>query len=330
MKLFISYSSRDRETVKSLAQDLEAAVKTLPKEQGVEFGVWFDQELIGGHDWWDNILSAVYHCDLFIFALTPSSLASGPCKLEYTFAHDLNKRILPVLLSSEVNAALLPTPLQRIQFVDYRQQDKAAYQHLLEAMANLPPAQPLPDPLPAQPPAPVSPLAELKEKIEAPSLDLDTQLKLVHQLKQYLHEPDKASGARQLLGQLQSHPDIRASVAQDITLLLQDVPPPVTKQPPPQPEPQFFPTPAPAFRTTTMDMPKAKGSGSRAAWIGVAIGLLVALVLSTQYMNLPGGVDYFGNYYTYTDYEMVGGLFVVCPIVGWVAGKLYARYVKPS
>src|SRR5262245_29912491 len=136
MKLFISYSSHDRDAVKSLAQDLESAVKTLP--QASDFGVWFDQELVGGHDWWNNILAAIYHADLFIFALSPSSLDSTPCKLEYTYAHQLNKRILPIIVSGNVNAGLLPTALQRIQFVDYRTQDKAAYQRLLGAITHLP------------------------------------------------------------------------------------------------------------------------------------------------------------------------------------------------
>src|SRR5262245_54953811 len=101
MKLFISYSSRDRDTVNNLAQDLESAVKSLPHQS--EFGVWFDQELIGGHDWWNNIISAIYHSDLFIFALTQDSLESTPCKLEYTYASRLNKRVLPVLLGDGVN-----------------------------------------------------------------------------------------------------------------------------------------------------------------------------------------------------------------------------------
>lgn len=336
MKLFVSYSSRDRDSVKNLAQDLESAVKTLPHQS--EFGVWFDQELIGGHDWWNNIISAIYHCDLFIFALTPDSLESAPCKLEYTYASQLNKRILPILLSDGVNPGLLPAELQRLQFVDYRTADKPAYQRLLTSIVNLPAPQPPPDPLPTPPDAPVSPLAQIKAQLESPSLDLDTQLKLVFQLKQYLSEPDKAAGARELLQQLSHHSDVRAAIAQDIAVILGSTPPPapVTRQPEPQRAPSVNimrpgqATPLPVRVTPT---PAGQSAGARPVVpivIGAGLGFLFALFGAFGTMEQI-------SYWSFYDPDYATGMtiglcvsFFLWPGLGAIGGWLVGKFIlKP-
>jgi hypothetical protein len=114
--IFISYNSTDRNIVTELANDL----------QKLSCEVWFDQELKlrGGHEWWKVILKNVRECNLFLFALTPKSLKSHPCTLEYQYASALNKRILPVMLE-DVDIRYLPIELQSLQVVDYRQKNKA-------------------------------------------------------------------------------------------------------------------------------------------------------------------------------------------------------------
>ncbi|GIK63090.1 MAG: hypothetical protein BroJett018_08840 [Chloroflexota bacterium] len=224
MKLFISYSSRDRDKVRLFAEDLKQIVKVVSHNEGGD--VWFDQELIGGHDWWENILSKIRACDVFLFVLTQDSLRSDPCRLEYTYAHSLNKRILPILLGDGINVTLLPEPLQRIQFVDYRNRGLDSYQSLSGAMASLPPAVPMPDPLPKPPSAPISPLAQFQQQLESKNLSLEVQTSLVFQLKQYLADPQHTESARYLLMELRKHPDTRAQIADEITGILKDTPPP--------------------------------------------------------------------------------------------------------
>lgn len=224
MKLFISYSSRDREKVRLFAEDLKQIVKVVSHNEGGD--VWFDQELIGGHDWWENILSKIRACDVFLFVLTQDSLRSDPCRLEYTYAHSLNKRILPILLGDGINVTLLPEPLQRIQFVDYRNRGLDSYQSLSGAMASLPAAVPMPDPLPKPPSAPISPLAQFQQQLESKNLSLEVQTSLVFQLKQYLTDPQHTESARYLLMELRKHPDTRAQIADEITSILKDTPPP--------------------------------------------------------------------------------------------------------
>src|SRR3954471_14599133 len=127
MNIFISYSNKSRPIVESLAADLEA----------LGYTVWFDSKLAGGHDWWSEILDGIRRCHLFIFALTPEALESHACRLEYEYALSLNKRLLPIMLS-EVNIALLPSSLQRLQFIDYRMQDKQQALALSKALTSLP------------------------------------------------------------------------------------------------------------------------------------------------------------------------------------------------
>src|SRR5258706_544937 len=147
MKTFISYSSKSRAVVDALSLDLEA----------LGFIVWFDRRLTGGHDWWTEILNGIRHCDLFIFALTPESMESQPCKLEYEYALSLNKRILPIMLQ-DVNIRLLPSSLQKLQVIDYRQQNKQQALALGKAFNSLPKSYRPPKPLPAPPEMPLSPI----------------------------------------------------------------------------------------------------------------------------------------------------------------------------
>src|SRR5262249_4910190 len=108
--IFISYNRQTKAITKALVEDIEALGHT----------VWFDQELSGGQAWWDQILSMVRRCDLFVFVLDPAALNSVACKREYGYAADLRKPILPILVSEGVSTNLLPPSLSQIEFVDYR------------------------------------------------------------------------------------------------------------------------------------------------------------------------------------------------------------------
>jgi serine/threonine kinase PknH len=74
--VFVSYSSRDRDAVKNLTQDLQDA-----DEQ-----VWLDQGLAGGDAWWRAIIEQIRGCDIFIFALLQNSIQSKPCQAELRYA----------------------------------------------------------------------------------------------------------------------------------------------------------------------------------------------------------------------------------------------------
>ncbi|MGH9428297.1 MAG: TIR domain-containing protein, partial [Terriglobia bacterium] len=213
-KTFISYNRQDIETVKTLAKDLH----------DLGHSVWFDQDITGGQPWWNKILANVRECEIFVFALTPASLASHACMQELGYSHNLGKSILPILLSDKVNVSRLPSPLNEIQLLDYRRQDKDAFKGLDKAIKSLPSPEPLPDPLPDPPPIPVSYLSTLREKIETTKLlSLEDQVGLVFKLKNRLEEDhfqQEADELRELLLRLRQRDDLLAKVAKDLDLVM--------------------------------------------------------------------------------------------------------------
>ncbi|MBN1678958.1 MAG: toll/interleukin-1 receptor domain-containing protein [Anaerolineae bacterium] len=223
MNIFVSYSSHNRAAVKSLVADLTS----------LGHDVWFDQELTGGQVWWDTILGHIRACDIVIFAVSGKSITSGPCKLEYTYAYELGKPLLPVLLTGDVTITLLPVILQERQFVNYVNQDKAALLALNNAVQGILPAPALPVPLPDPPGIPISPLVALQAEIEKPALTHDEQVFLFHQLKGYADNPDFAHDALALMKLLEQHPSLLAAVFKEINTYLSAVSPERAVQPEP-------------------------------------------------------------------------------------------------
>lgn len=126
MKFFISYSSTYRAVIAELEKDLEA----------IGYDVWFDQELEGGQLWWDEICKNIRSCDLFLLCLSPEMLASEPCRLEYTFAHELGKPIFPLVVN-EIETHGLPDILSHTQFEDFTEpRSKAKERKLNHAIYN--------------------------------------------------------------------------------------------------------------------------------------------------------------------------------------------------
>ena len=208
---FISYSRENQKVVKILAEDLQAL--------GPE--VWLDQQLTGGQAWWDEILSRIRQCDLFVFALSPVALSSQACKREYIYAFNLGKRILPVLVAEGVSMGLLPPELSTVQFVDYRRQDKQAGLALSRSLQHLPAPQPLPDPLPEPPEVPISYLSSLKDRIESPgALSFEEQSALVVKLKEHLSNKGEFDDTCTLLRQLRERDDLFAKVSKEIDVAL--------------------------------------------------------------------------------------------------------------
>jgi hypothetical protein len=214
LRIFISYSRENQNAVKTLVQDMEA----------VGHKAWFDQQLTGGQVWWNEVLANIRDCDLFVFALAPHALNSNACKLEYNYAFDLKKTILPVMVAHGVSANLLPEALSKIQFVDYRSQDKQAALALLRALDNLPPPQPLPAELPTPPEAPISYLGSLKDQVETTAtLSFEAQTALLLKLKERLNHAEESNDVRYLLSQMRNRDDLFAKVAKEIDDLLRNI-----------------------------------------------------------------------------------------------------------
>lgn len=239
-RIFVSYSREDESVVKELVNDLEA----------IGHQIWFDQELSGGQNWWDKILAQIRECDLFFLALSPASVDSTACKREQTYAAKLGKPVLPALVADGVSTNALPPSLSSVQIIDYRNPDRSAALRLARAVSSMPPAAPLPDPLPEPPRVPLSYLGGLREQIDAESaLSLENQSMMLIELKRGLRDPGTRDDTLKLLRLFRQRRDLFAAIADEIDSLIgrvqEPAPPPSTLAPEPQATPPRQPTPPP-------------------------------------------------------------------------------------
>jgi hypothetical protein len=333
--IFISYNRKSEAVSKALAGDFEELGHT----------VWFDQELSGGQAWWDQILAMVRRCDLFVFILEPEALNSTACKREYDYATDVGKPILPILVSDGVAINRLPPALSKIQFVDYRKQDRNAAFRLARAIGSVPPPKPLPDPLPPSPEAPISYLGSLTAQVETTSsLTYEQQSTLVFDLKRSLRDPGNEDDARALLGKLRTRRDLFAAIAEEIDEVLGTVrkaPPPVRSSEITPPSPKQSPKKETPSISSNYEPPEEQAAQDSAAQpartdtdrkptrrervkgafllalIGVAAGILCGVLLQLRYRG------------SFRIMEVIIGLweypFLLFPLAGAIAGAISGR-----
>ncbi len=152
--IFLSYAHQDATLVLALVEDLRALGNT----------VWWDEELSAGQPWWDRLLDQIRRCDVFVFALSPTALDSHACRREWEYAAVLGKPVLPVLVTEGVATTPLPPALATIQYIDYRERTSTTSLRLARALMAIPPAQPLPEPLPDPPEVPLSHLGSWRRR----------------------------------------------------------------------------------------------------------------------------------------------------------------------
>jgi hypothetical protein len=222
-RVFISYSRHNLDAVTQLIQDLQA----------VGIDAWYDQTLTGGQRWWENILANIRECDIFVFALSAESWSSEACRSELGYVLQLGKPILPVLVADGINLNLLTPPLNEIQVTDYRRRDKGATLALFKSINAAPSAAPLPDPLPAAPPVPVSYLCNLKERIDSPDpLSSQEQITLLFELEEELREGRSPTEVRDLLLGLKQRDDLLAKIATKVDAALKSLEDKTNARPP--------------------------------------------------------------------------------------------------
>ncbi len=202
MRIFVTYSHEDRIKVEHLIEDV----------CDLGHNVWYDQQLTGGHVWWDDVLEQIVKSDLVMVAVSPSWLRTHSCQLELTYASALNKRILPIIIS-EIDHEILPDELQRLSVISYGDDQRRATR-IAYAIQHLPPEAPLPNPLPLPPEAPLSELARLQQQVRAPRLTFDAQKSLVNHIRWHLYSSDlrEVHQARRLLQELSERHDVTVLV----------------------------------------------------------------------------------------------------------------------
>ncbi len=106
-RIFISYDRDDRPLTRQLANQLR-------RVYGHD-DVWFDENIYGGADWWQEIRKQIAVCDIFIFLMSEESLVSPYCEKERSEAERLKKEILPIRIAP---IKQIPDSLRQIQYVD--------------------------------------------------------------------------------------------------------------------------------------------------------------------------------------------------------------------
>ncbi len=216
MALFVSYSSQDRSTVDALAAALRRAQQQ----------VWFDQELGGGDSWWAKILEQIRACDVFVVALSSNWLQSKPSQSELRYAQALNRPILPVRIGDI--GSMRVNPLAALQIIDYRNPTVDAGIQLVTAVHSLTAKpQPLPDPLPEEPPVPFGYITRLGNTLAEKELSPQQQLQLLVELRSGLDEdgddPSARSDIAQLLRMMRLRHDVTYRTRNDIDNVLASI-----------------------------------------------------------------------------------------------------------
>ena len=103
MKIFVSYARVDKPYCIRIIETLHA------------HDVWYDQRLYAGQDWWKEILRRLDWCEVFIYLLSPDSVASLYCRRELEIARRLRRHIIPVLINKDT---VLPDKMRDWQYVD--------------------------------------------------------------------------------------------------------------------------------------------------------------------------------------------------------------------
>ena len=202
---FLSYSRADKDRLAHLLRGLDR----------LHHHVWMDEQLEGGQQWWDEVLSQIRAADAVIVALSPAVLDSTACLLEFRYARAVGKPVVPVMIDP-VNPDLLPGELARVQLVDFTTGNEQAAFDLMAALSGLPDAEPLPTPLPEAPPVPVSYLSGLGESIQQPGMTLDEQYAVVRKLRSGLERPRERDAVIQLMSRLRAREDLYAGPAREL------------------------------------------------------------------------------------------------------------------
>lgn len=91
--IFLSYRKKDRKEAKKVMDKIHSF------EELQSLSIWYDEYLIPGEDYSDNIEDEIKKCSLFVMVITPSLLEENNYVLtvEYPLAKKFNKKIIPIL-----------------------------------------------------------------------------------------------------------------------------------------------------------------------------------------------------------------------------------------
>lgn len=208
MTVFLSYAHQDVGAVATLREDLEDMGQS----------VWFDASLHGGQIWWDEILSQIRQCQVFVLAVSVHSLESEACLAEWAYAMELNRPFLPVRID-QTDWTAAPEKMRQSQHIEYISGTVGSAKALARALHSVPDAVPLPDVLPTPPPTPLSYHERYAKLYASDPLHVDDQVSYFVRLTLDVDSAN-AADALQLLQVLRSRDDLTWKVRERIDTFL--------------------------------------------------------------------------------------------------------------
>jgi hypothetical protein len=209
VQIFLSFTLEDRVTANALAADLRQ----------VDYEPFVDEELTGGQAWWEQVLTHVDQCDVFMPVISAHYLESTACALEAQYAHALGKAFVAIVIDN-VNLTRLPSYVTDAQRIDYSSAERSSVIELIRACKSVPTAPPLPDPMPARPARPIASLSVCRRQIDsAEALTYAQQNTLLSDLHARLDGPDRPA-VLALLNQFAKRRDVALSIAGELHDLL--------------------------------------------------------------------------------------------------------------
>jgi WD40 repeat protein len=204
---FVSYSRSNAELAFSLAAEIGL----------FGYDVWIDREIMGGQDWWGEILAAIQKCDVFIFCISAASLSSEICRLEFDYAVDLGKPVLPVAL--EEMEVVHPILVDRhiISFLDL---DFKYREAISKALVAIPKSFPTPNPSLKPPSLPALPLFEISKRLRTAILSIEEQEDILRSLTVLLSKRTHVAEVRILAAEFRMHASVALRVAEKLDRIL--------------------------------------------------------------------------------------------------------------
>jgi|TARA_B100002003_G_scaffold251659_1_gene296530 hypothetical protein len=105
--IFVSYAHEDSNAVFPEIQWL--------KDQG--FNIWYDEGISPGHEWRTELGQSIERCGLFLYFVSPPSVASEHCQREVNYAMDQKRPLLVVHLEETTLPTGLGMSLSSIQAI---------------------------------------------------------------------------------------------------------------------------------------------------------------------------------------------------------------------
>ncbi len=161
-RIFISYSRVDKNFVEKFVDNISKL-----------YEVWYDANLLGGENWWKEILNQIQNCDIFIYLLSNESVQSEYCQAEFEEAIRLQKPFIPVQIRDRTK---IPPEINEIQHIDMKDGPQSV-EKLTDLFVAI---QSLYEKLPKRKPRPLTstptpcPTMDKEEKRKVGKADVDT------------------------------------------------------------------------------------------------------------------------------------------------------------